>query len=997
MKKAFSLLALLLCFVAQSAVAQPVAKKTQGIAVSQEGVPILVQCSKADATNNVYEAVVGLVSGSTTSGLAVDAEYAGTVTIPATCEIEGYECTITGIGSYAFYNHPGVTEIYFESPQNIVSIGKYAFAGTNCAVQFVDLATTNVNSDEDYIFYQNPSIRNVVFPASQTLAIGKYMFRECKGLVSVDFSRCTNFKTNGFGTATGGAHLFRDCKSLKTVIFPPTLTLLPNYCFNSTGLEEITIPAHITTLGTYLFQGDSLLRKVTFEHADSTVELKNYCFDACVSLAQDGVLTIPAAIAKFATNCYRGIEFDKVYCYTKGVIAYGSTMFTTATRNAAKLYVPATEGHTLWQAYKAKSNWNDFKAIYEIADAPDGSLMVDSLPEQINYWYENRMASDNGFEEGRQATDFIAPATLAAITRMDVSNRDTKRTFELTDDDMVYVQKHFPGLRYLDASNYSISHIYNKLTTAAFDFPQLDTLRLDFDSICNYDLSKMPALKYFKRNASTGWVNNDPVYNIDVTKNTQLRHLEITPSTFTAIDLSNNNLLEKVILKRNNLTELDLSNKPNLTTVNVASVTTSTSNIANTSGTKMPLRVLNLAGSNNVDTIWAQYNMLEELDLTGKTKLKLLHIRNNELRTLKMPASAPDFKAIYASNNHLRAINLSGIGVDTAWTYQTTGPQNDVEVAKQLPNNKIGIYCPPEVIKENVYLVNVRGSVLKDIVGNDTTYHVEWAEVDGKNYLVVADGLYSREAWDGAQVFYTYYHMAPHTNDGTTGRLQVNITTLPDPDVTNLPVTVGEVGQEEGKFVTSLYYGSEPLKVPAGIEARTYKVAKGVLQVSKTYPEGATIPAGEAVLLFANDHQTYTFDFDNSGTLTPDPDNMLHGSDVEVIDNEEGYKYYILAYPATEQYPEGDVNGQLGFWWQVDQGVSVTSAPNKAYLKVPEAVAAGIKGFNFEGGATGITTINGNDNVNGKGNWYTLDGQRLNSQPTQKGIYINNGKKIVIK
>ena len=29
--------------------------------------------------------------------------------------------------------------------------------------------------------------------------------------------------------------------------------------------------------------------------------------------------------------------------------------------------------------------------------------------------------------------------------------------------------------------------------------------------------------------------------------------------------------------------------------------------------------------------------------------------------------------------------------------------------------------------------------------------------------------------------------------------------------------------------------------------------------------------------------------------------------------------------------------------------------------------------------------------------WYTLDGRRLNSKPTQKGIYINNGKKEVIK
>ena len=29
--------------------------------------------------------------------------------------------------------------------------------------------------------------------------------------------------------------------------------------------------------------------------------------------------------------------------------------------------------------------------------------------------------------------------------------------------------------------------------------------------------------------------------------------------------------------------------------------------------------------------------------------------------------------------------------------------------------------------------------------------------------------------------------------------------------------------------------------------------------------------------------------------------------------------------------------------------------------------------------------------------WYTLDGVRLSGKPTKKGLYINNGKKVVIK
>ena len=32
-----------------------------------------------------------------------------------------------------------------------------------------------------------------------------------------------------------------------------------------------------------------------------------------------------------------------------------------------------------------------------------------------------------------------------------------------------------------------------------------------------------------------------------------------------------------------------------------------------------------------------------------------------------------------------------------------------------------------------------------------------------------------------------------------------------------------------------------------------------------------------------------------------------------------------------------------------------------------------------------------------KGDWYTLDGMKLQAAPTKKGVYIMNGKKVVVK
>ena len=54
---------------------------------------------------------------------------------------------------------------------------------------------------------------------------------------------------------------------------------------------------------------------------------------------------------------------------------------------------------------------------------------------------------------------------------------------------------------------------------------------------------------------------------------------------------------------------------------------------------------------------------------------------------------------------------------------------------------------------------------------------------------------------------------------------------------------------------------------------------------------------------------------------------------------------------------------------------------------------------NFRQNPTGIVAIeNGNSKLgNDAGSWYSLDGRKLSGRPTQKGIYINSGRKIYIK
>ena len=65
--------------------------------------------------------------------------------------------------------------------------------------------------------------------------------------------------------------------------------------------------------------------------------------------------------------------------------------------------------------------------------------------------------------------------------------------------------------------------------------------------------------------------------------------------------------------------------------------------------------------------------------------------------------------------------------------------------------------------------------------------------------------------------------------------------------------------------------------------------------------------------------------------------------------------------------------------------------------ELPQRITVRLVGSNGE--TTGIGTL---DTETGEMTfdseaWYTLDGVRLSGKPTKKGLYINNGRKIVIK
>ena len=236
------------------------------------------------------------------------------ITIPA---------SVTSIGTYAFSGCSNLANVYYEGTieewmeisfdyygNNPLSNGANLYVNGDELVTEISIDTaTKIN---DYVFNGCESLTKLTI-GSQVTSIGRYAFYGCTGLVEINYNatNLADLSNNNYVFSHAGeggtgitvniganvrripAYLF--CPSTSNGSYLPNIvtvnfaensqcTRIGNCAFRYCNPSSITIPASVTSIGTYAFSGCSNLTTVIFEEGSQLDSIGDSAFFSCSSL-----------------------------------------------------------------------------------------------------------------------------------------------------------------------------------------------------------------------------------------------------------------------------------------------------------------------------------------------------------------------------------------------------------------------------------------------------------------------------------------------------------------------------------------------------------------------------------------------------------------------------------------------------------------------------------------------------------------------------------------
>lgn len=212
--------------------------------------------------------------------------------------------------------------------------------------------------------------------------------------------------------------------------------------------------------------------------------------------------------------------------------------------------------------------------------------------------------------------------------------------------------------------------------------------------------------------------------------------------------------------------------------------------------------------------------------------------------------------------------------------------------------------------------------------------------------------------------------------------LQLNVFNNIDVEETGYNLVVSPAGY------ATYFNSAKAFTMPASMSGYVWDEGN----IVAVYNSAQVVPANEPLVVKAPaGNYALWFTTSTDDTYKSHDMNALEGTDVATdIPEDNAYYFYGLSLNASSD------PASVGFYWMNPTGVAFTNGAHKAYLKLAKSTPAGsqaVNGFPFNGTTTGIEQIEAG--ADAKNTIYDLSGRRVNK--AAKGIYILNGKKVLVK
>ena len=395
--------------------------------------------------------------------------------------------------------------------------------------------------------------------------------------------------------------------------------------------------------------------------------------------------------------------------------------------------------------------------------------------------------------------------------------------------------------------------------------------------------------------------------------------------------------LEQLRCYSNQLTTLDVSKNTALTELDCST---------------NPLNALDVSKNTALETLSCRGNQLTALDVSKNTALKVLECGNNQLTTLDVSKNTA-LTWLSCNDNRLTTLDVSQ---NTALT-ELNCSKNRIKKAEmeKLVNSL------PRVNDEKgkFYVIDKSYGGYE---GNVCT-KAQVANAKAKGWAV--------RYWDVVTRQYIDYEGSEDTS-------------------TKEFVLVPSAGY-------ATFFDSESAyTLPNGLSAQVVTRAANGKLTYKTIADGSVngvVPKGTAVMLQSDTQQAEIFTLTESeSTTTYMGTNLLRGTDNATTTTGDGYHYKLSYGPSGSNW--SDV---FGWYWGMQNGSPFQIEGHRAWLVVPKGNSTRVAAFPLDemlmfGVDENVTITHQTEHED----MFDLQGRQV-ERPTKKGIYISNGRKVIVK